>query len=203
MKLYIAPGACSISPHIALIETGLPFELVKVDFMRGKATSDGSNWFEVNPKGYVPALVLDSGAVLTEGAIMVQYIADLAPESGLAPKFGTLERLRLAELLHFIATEIHKGVGPLLSPLAGDEYKQAVRERVAGRFALLARQLGDKPWLMGDQFTVADGYAFYVLRFWQTYVKQTLSPELEAYWQRLVERPSVRAALAAEGLQPR
>lgn len=201
--LYYTPGACSLSPHIALREAGLPFQLAKVDLRNKKV--DGADWMKVNPKGYVPALVLPDGQVLTEGAIMVQYIADQVPEKGLAPRWGTMERVRLNELLHFIATELHKGTSPLYNVLAGDDYKKQLKDtRIAARWTTLAETLGDKPYLTGDHFTVADGYAFYVARSWIHAIKETLDrwPTLVAYYQRVAARPAVAAALEAEGLKP-
>src|SRR4051794_1055697 len=140
MKLYYAPSACSLSPHVALLEAGLPFELVRVDFMRGKKLPDGRDFAAISPKAYVPVLELDDGQVLTEGAVMVQYIADLAPKSNLAPPNGTFARVRLQETLHFIATELHKGMSPLFSKLPSDEYKQATIEKVRSRIALIATE---------------------------------------------------------------
>jgi glutathione S-transferase len=164
--LYYTPGACSLSPHIALREADMPFQLARVDLKSkklvgadGKAIPDGDDWLAINPKGYVPALRLPDGQVLTEGAVMVQYIADLRPTAHLAAPAGTMERYRLQEMLHFIATEIHKGMGPLYNALAGDDYKKQVRERVGRRFATLAESLKVHPFLMGERFTVADGYA--------------------------------------------
>lgn len=198
--LYYTPNTCSLSPHIALREAGVPFDLVKVD-LRNKKLADGGDWLAINPKGYVPALRRPDGEVLTEGAIMVQYIADLAPDKQLAPPAGTIERLRFAEWLHFIATELHKGMSPLYNPLAGDAYKQQLRdERLVARWTVLANGLGDKPWITGDQFTVADGYAMYVLRAWIHVQKQTLDrwPNLAAYYRRIADRPAVAAALEVE-----
>jgi glutathione S-transferase len=200
MKLYYAPGACSISPQIALREAGLPFELVRVDFMRGKSLPDGRAFTEVNPKGYVPALELPDGQILTEGAAMVQYIADLAPESRLAPPAGSFERVRLQEWLNFIATELHKASSVFFSRVPADEYKASVKERMAARLAFLEQSLGDKKYLFGDVFTIADGYALYALRVWRRIVKGELSPRLAAYEAAIVERPSVKASLEAEGL---
>jgi glutathione S-transferase len=199
--LYYAPGACSISPHIALREAGLPFALSRVD-LRGKKIADGSDWLAVNPKGYVPALRLPSGEVITEGAVIVRYIADQAPTKKLAPANGTLERVRVDEMLHFIATEIHKGMSPLFNAALPDEMRKATTERVSGRYAALEQQLGDKPYLFGD-FTIADGYAFYVLFAWQKWLKNDLAawPKLAAYYARLVARPSVAASLEAEGIK--
>ncbi|HEX4340837.1 MAG TPA: glutathione transferase GstA [Polyangiaceae bacterium] len=199
-KLFYAPNACSLSPHVALREAELPFELEKVDFMRGKRLASGADLMSVNPKGYVPAMLLDDGQLLTEGAVMVQYIADLAPAKKLAPPQGSFERVRLQEWLNFIATELHKGFSPLFSPVANEEYKTAVKEKLAHRFSLLATGLGDQPWLTGQTFTVADGYALYVMRTWVRVVKTELPGGLPAYLERIQERPSVQAALAAEGL---
>jgi glutathione S-transferase len=200
--LYYSPGACSISPHIALREAGLPFKLERVD-LRAKKFGD-ADFTAVNPKGYVPALQRPDGQLLTEGAVIVQYIADHKPEENLAPAAGTIERYRLQEWLNFIATELHKGASPLYSSIANAEYKAQLKERLAGRWAVLANALASKPYLMGDHFTIADGYAFYVLRAWQHAIKETLSswPVLVEYYARLVARPSIAAALQAEGIKP-
>lgn len=200
MKLYYSPGACSLASHIALREAGVPFELVRVDLARGKQTSDGSDFLAINPKGYVAALVLDDGALLTEGAVIAQYAADLRPEADLAPRPGTFERVRLQEWLNFIASELHKGFGPLLSPKASEEYKADAKNRLAGRLEFLARSLEGKQYLLGDRFSVADGYAYWVLRMWVTYFKAELGPTLAAYYARIGARPAVRDTLAAEGL---
>ena len=200
LKLYYAPGACSLSPHIALREAGLQFELDRVDFKQGKKTESGGHLTDANPKGYVPALVLDDGQVLTEGAVIVQYVADLAPDARLAPPLGTFERVRLQEWLNFIATELHKGLSPLYSPLASDEYKQAVKDRLALRLGFMEQSLASKSYLLGERFTVADGYAFYALRSWQNLTHGTLSGNLAAYFARIGARPAVQAALLAEGL---
>lgn len=201
LKLFYAPGACSLSPHIALRESGLPFELVRVDFMRGKALEGGGTLADVNPKNYVPALRLDDGNLLTEGVAIVQYIADLSPASNLAPPLGTFERVRMWELLNFIATELHKGMGPLYTKTIGDEYKQSVRDKLAARFAHLVDVLGDRPFLTGETFTIADGYALYAIRAAQR-LGLAIPPALLAYQLRVEARPSVRAALEAEGLRP-
>jgi glutathione S-transferase len=200
LKLYYAPYACSLSPHVALREAGLPFELVRVDFARGKTLPDGTPFASVNPKGYVPALVLDDGQVLTEGAVMVQYIADLKPESGLAPRQGSFERVRLQEWLNFIATELHKGLGPFFAASANEEYKKTVKDKVASRLGLVAKSLEGKPYLFGDTFTVADGYMLYVLRTWVRVTKDDVPDGLAAYLGRIQARPAVKAALEAEGL---
>ena len=206
--LYYSPGACSINPHIVLREAGIPFDLVKVD-LRAKTVSassasgeaEGSNFLDVNPKGYVPALRLESGDVLTENAVMVQYIADLKPESKLAPALGTMARVRLAEMLTFLGTELHKGIGPFYNPAANDEFKTAIKARLGVRWAYLSDALGDKTWLFGDDFTVADSYAFYVLRSWKHVVKADFAtPTLAAYYERLAARPTIAKALEVEGL---
>ena len=198
--LYYTPNTCSLSPHIALREAGLKFDLEKVD-LRGKKLSDGGDWLAINPKGYVPALRLPDGQILTEGAVMVQYIADQAPQQKLAPAAGTMERVRLQEWLHFIATELHKGMSPLYNPLAGDDYKKQLKEqRLVGRWTTLAEGIGDKQFLTGP-FTVADAYAFYCLRAWQHAQKENLDrwPTLKSYYQRIAMRAHVAAALKEEG----
>lgn len=199
MKLYFTPGACSLSPHIALIEAGLPFELVKVD-LRAKTTQHGDNYLAICPKGYIPALLLDNGQMLTEGAVIVQYIADQAPQAQLAPSPGTFERYRLQETLHFLATELHKGLSPLYNPKATPEFKDSIKERLALRLGVLAKDLEGRNFLRGDRFTVADAYAFYCLRSWQRLVESDLSkwPSLASYYQGLESRPSIVAALKAE-----
>jgi glutathione S-transferase len=200
LKLYYAPGACSLSPHIALRESGLEFTLDRVDFGEGRKTASGKGYFDVNPKGYVPALELPDGQLLTEGAVIVQYIADLKPESRLAPPAGSFARVRLQEQLNFIATELHKGLSPLFSTAANDAYKQATRERLAGRLGMLDKALSGGKWLGGEQFTVADGYAFYALRTYERLTGAALPGGLAAYRGRIADRPAVQAALAAEGL---
>ncbi len=188
-------------PHIALREAGLPFELVQVDLAKKELKSGGS-FLAVNPKGYVPAIVLEDGALLTEGAIIVQHIADQKPEKNLAPKSGTKERLKLKEWLHFIATELHKGFGPVNNPKINAEAKQFFRERLNSRFEFLTRSLEGKQYLLGDQFTVADGYAYYTLRNLRKLDAAAVddSKILKAYFDRVGARPAVREALQAEGL---
>jgi glutathione S-transferase len=202
LKLYYAPGACSISPHVALREAGLPFELVRVDFQAGRKLPDGRSFLDVNPKGYVPALGLDDGQVITEGVAIVQYVADLKPEAGLAPPPGTFERVRLQEWLNFIATELHKGISPLFSDKASDEYKAFIRQRVGSRLDFLAKSLEGKKYILGDRFSVADGYALYALRAWKRVGGGELPGGLASYYGRIVERPAVKAALEAENLTP-
>ena len=198
MKLYYSPSACSLSPHIALREAGLDFELVRVDLSTHKLP-DGRDFTQINPNGYVPGLELDNGTFLTEGTAIVQYIADLKPESGLAAKAGTLERYQLQEWLGFINSEIHKGFGPLFNPSTPDEYKTIARKNLATRLAYVAEHLAKNDFLTGKQFTVADGYLFTVLNWgpW-TGVDVTQWPSLVAFQGRVSSRPSVRAAQAAE-----
>ena len=206
LKLYYSPGACSLSPHIALREAGLPFDLVKVDLTAKKLSGDGDgagrDFFAINNKGYVPVLGLDSGEFITEGAVIVQYIADQTPERKLAPPAGTLARVRLNEWLNFIATELHKTFGPINNPKSNDEFKQVWKARLAARFDVLAKGLEGRPFLLGDSFTVADGYAYYVLRNLRKLDQVALerAPVLAAFFERIGARPAVRAALAAEGL---
>lgn len=202
IKLFFTPGACSLSPHIALREAGLPFELVQVD-LTTKKTEHGENFLAINPKGYVPALLTASGELITEGAIIVQYIADQRPEAGLAPENGSPERRRLQEWLHFIATELQKGLGPINNPKANDELRQALKERLFTRFNFLSQSLEGRDYLLGNRFTVADGYAFYVLRGLRRLEGQSAfeqRPVLKAYFERISARPAVKAVLEAEKL---
>lgn len=200
MKLYYSPGACSLSPHIVLREAGLPAEIVKVD-LKAKKTEEGDDYTRINPKGYVPALELDDGQVLTEGPAIVQYLADKAPASGLAPANGTMERYRLQEWLNFITSEIHKQFSPLFDPTASDEIKQRQRDKLAGRFDWLDQELKGKDYLMGRQFTVADAYLFTTLNWCQwTGIELAKWPVLADYVKRVAARPKVQEALRAEGL---
>jgi len=203
LKLYYSPGACSLSPHIALREAGLEFTLARVNLAEKKIV-DGGSFLDVNPKGYVPALALDNGELLTEGAVIVQYVADRSPERRLAPKPGTLERYRLQEWLNFIATELHKGFGPVNNPRSNPEVREFFRNRLNARFELLASRLAGKEYLLGDTFTVADGYAYYALRNLQKLdaAAPDASPVLRGYFERIGTRPAVRAVLEAEGLKP-
>lgn len=200
MKLYFSPGACSLSPHIVLREAGLNFDLEQVD-TKAKKTKAGDDFWAVNPKGYVPVLRLDNGETLTEGPAIVQYLADQRPESGLAPKPGSLERYRLAEWLNFITSELHKGFSPLFKPNTPDEYKAIARETLATRLGYLDKQLAGRQYLMGDRFTVADAYAFTVVN-WSNFLKVDLAPwpNVKAYMDRVRARPKVQEALKAEGL---
>ncbi len=200
MKLYYTPGACSLSPHIVLHEAGLHFEIEKVN-LGTKKTDTGVDYNTINLKGYVPALEMNNGQLLTEGVAIVQYIADLAPEKKLAPLAGTLERYRLQEWLNYIATEIHKGFSPLFNPKMPEDSKIAAKERLAKRIDFIAENIADKDFLLGKNFTVADAYLFTVLN-WSPSLDFDLSPWplLKTYLDRVVARPAVKAAMKAEGL---
>ena len=200
MKLYYAPGACSLSPHIVARELGIPFELKKVN-NKDKTIEGGGDYWKINARGYVPALELDDGQVLTEGPAIVQYLADRKPEAGLAPKAGSLERYRLQEWLNFLTAEIHKQFSPLFKPNTPDEYKKIAKENIATRFDWLEGQLAGKDYLMGKQFTVADAYLFVLLN-WTKFQSIDLAkwPNLAAFHQRVGARPKVQEALQAEGL---
>lgn len=200
MKLYYAPGACSLSPHIVAREAGLPVTLVKTD-IRAKTMEGGADYKTINPLGYVPALALDDGTLLTEGPAIVQYLADKAPERKLAPANGTLERYKLQSWLNFISSEIHKGFSPLFNPAMPDEAKKIARERLLTRFAHLEGHLAKNQYLMGSSFTAPDAYLFTVLR-WTVPLKVDLAayPSLQAYMRRIEARPAVQAAMKAEGL---
>lgn len=200
MKLYYSSGSCALSPHIVALEAGIPIETVKVDLKTKTVAKEGDYW-DVNPKGYVPALELDDGQVLTEGPAIVQYLADLKPASGLAPANGSFERVRLQEALNYITSEIHKTYSPLFKP----DVLPAVREdRLAylrRRYALIDRQLEGRKYLLGDRFSVADAYLYAVTR-WARGVKLNLAefPHVEAFQKRVGSRKAVLAALRAEGL---
>jgi glutathione S-transferase len=200
MKLYYGPGTCALSPHIVLSELGLPHEIMKVN-TKTKKMDDGGDYWQVNPKGYVPTLELDDGQRLTEGPAIVQYLADKVPAAKLAPANGTMERYRLQEWLNFITTEVHKQFSPMFNPATPEEVKEGQRTKLAGRFDWLNRQLEGKQYLMGDQFTVADAYLFTVLR-WSgpTGIDLAKWPLLAQYVARIAARPKVQAAMKAEGL---
>jgi glutathione S-transferase len=201
MRLYFAPGACSLSPHIVSRELGLPLELTKVS-TKDKTMEGGGDYRAVNPKGYVPALELDDGGVLTEGPAIVQYLADQKPDAGLAPKAGSLERYRLQEWLNFITSEIHKQFSPLFRPTTPEEYKKIAKENLATRFEWLDKQLAGKDHLMGKAFTVADAYLYTTLRWTKPLqIDMARWPNLVAYMERIGARPKVKDALKAEGLQ--
>jgi glutathione S-transferase len=200
MKLYYSPGACSLSPHIALLEAGLPYELVKVD-VRAKKLENGDDYLKVNPKGQVPALGLDSGEIVTEGPVIVQIIADRASAKNLAPARDSAERYKLLEWLNFITTELHKNFSPLFNPAIPDDVKKFFVDRIMGKFKYIESQLADRDYLMGKQFTVADGYLYTMMR-WADGHKLDLSalPNLMAYKARIAARPKVQEALTKEGL---
>lgn len=199
MKLYYAPGACSLSPHIVLREAGVDFELDRVDFATRK-TAGGADFSKINPKGYVPTLQLDNGEVLTEGAAIVQYIADQHPAANLAPKNGTLERVRLQEALNYIAAEVHKSFSPLFSPEYDEAAKKLQRNKLSQRLDYLEQQFGDgRDYVLGKAFSVADAYLFTVLG-WTGHVGLDLQkwPKLAAFHARVGARPKVQEALKAE-----
>jgi glutathione S-transferase len=200
MKLYFSPGACSLSPHIALAEAGLTADYVKVD-LKAKKTESGDDYLLVNPKGQVPVLSLDGGGVLTEGPAIVQYIADKAPNAKLAPAHGTNERYQLQEWLNMLTSDLHKSFSPLFNPVMPDEAKAIFREKISKTFGYIDSQLAGKDYLMGSQFTVADGYLFTLLR-WGIGMKFELAkhPNLHAFFERVGARPKVREAMLAEGL---
>jgi glutathione S-transferase len=196
MKLYYAPAACSLAPHIIIREAGLNVDLNKVEFGKERLTEDGRNYYDINPQGAVPALELDNGEVLTEAQVLLQYLAAQAPEKNLAPSEG-FARWRLLETLNFIATEPHKGISPLFRK-PDEAARKAITETVANRFTLLDRKLGDKDYLIG-QFSIADAYAFVTLN-WARRFEIPVTPKLQAYFERLRVRPAVQQALQEEGL---
>lgn len=200
MKLYFSPGACSLASHIALLEAGQEFALERVD-IRSHQTASGGDFLAINPKGYIPALEMKDGAMLTEGPAILQFAADLASDRQLAPANGTLERYRLVEWLNFLSTELHKSFTPLFRPNASEDAKDAARSNLNKRLAWTAAQLEGRDYLMGSQFTVADAYLFTILG-WAGFVQFDLSPwpVLAAYSQRVAARPAVQQALRAEGL---
>lgn len=202
MKLYFAPDTCSLSPHIVMQELGLTYDLVRVN-NRTKRTSEGGDFLVVNPKGYVAALQLDSGEVLTEGPALVQYLADLKPDAGLAPANGTLERTRLQECLNFITSEIHAGSSPLFNKVLPEAVRDIFKTRLFKRFDLIDARLAKQSYLMGDHFTVADAYLFTVLK-WMPSLAVDLSgwTNITEYMKRIATRPSVVAALEREAEIP-
>lgn len=200
MNLYYFSGACSLSPHIVALEAGVPVTLVKIN-SKTKKTESGADYLAVNSKGAVPALQLDDGRVLTEGPAIVQYLADLKPESGLAPRAGTFERYQLMEILNYITSEVHKSFSPLFNPASSAEMKETFGATLAKKFDWLSGFLGTKPFLLGNTFTVADAYLFTVLN-WTAHVKIDLGkwPILADYKARIAKRPKVIEAMKAEGL---
>jgi glutathione S-transferase len=198
MKLYYAPQACSMAPHIVLRELGLPFALMRVDNST-KQTASGEDFLAINPKGYVAALQLDNGEVLTEGPAILQYLADLRPEAGLAPANGTFERVRLQEWLNFISTEIHGGLGGLFSAQFPDEVKTLIKAKLFKRFGVLSETLAQQNYLLAGGFGVADAYLFTVLRWTGLFgIDLNEWPALARFQARIDARPAVKAALAAE-----
>lgn len=200
MKLYYATGTCSLSPHIVALEAGIALELEKVD-NKIKRTAGGQDYLKINPKGYVPALQLDNGEVLTEGPALLMYLADQKPQSGLAPAHGTLPRYRLLEMLGYINSELHKNYSPLFNPNTAPEEKQQRREALHKRYALLEPVLERQDWLLGEHFTGADAYLF-TITSWAKHVDLDLSEfkALTAFQQRVAARPAVQAAMEAQGL---
>ncbi|MEN3278722.1 MAG: glutathione S-transferase [Massilia sp.] len=199
MKLYFSPGACSLSPHIVLLEAGLAFTTERVD-LREKRTAGGEDFRAINPKGYVPALALDDGTLLTEGPAIVQYLADLAPAAGLLPAVGNVERYKVIGWLNYISTELHKNFSPLFNPAASEDMRAHARKMLSLRLDYVARQLQEREFL-GTRFSVADAYLFTVLG-WADRVQVSLAewPVLEAYRARIAQRPAVVQAMRAEGL---
>ena len=200
MKLYYSPGACSLSPHIVLRESGLHFQPVLASTKTHKL-ADGTDYYGINPKGYVPLLELDNGERLSEGPAIVQYIADQVPASGLAPAAGTMARYRLQEWLNFVTSELHKGFSPLFNPAQPEEAKALFRAKLGERFAWVDQQLEGKSYLLGEQFSVADGYLFTVAG-WGQHVGVDISglKNLAAFMARVAARPAVQEAMQAEGL---
>ena len=203
MKLYYSSGACSLSPHIVALEAGIALPLEKVDG-KAKRTEGGADFWQINPKGYVPALALDNGELLTEGPAIVQYLADQKPASGLAPANGTLARYRLQEMLGYINSELHKSYSPLFKPDTPEATREERKEYLRKRYALLDAVLAKQTWLLGEQFTAADAYLFTVTN-WARHVELDLSdfPAVQAFQARVAERPAVQAAMDAEGLARR
>lgn len=200
MKLYFSPGACSLSPHIVAEEVGLACEYILAS-TKSHQLPDGTDFYTINPLGYVPFLVLDDGQTLQEGPVIVQYLADQVPDKNLLPAVGTMERYRVLEWLNFIGTELHKSFGPLFKPSTPEAYKPSLRQALRGRFEWVEQQLAGKDYLMGSQFTVADAYLFTVSG-WGKLVGLDLSglPNLQSYLARVGARPAVQTALRAEGL---
>lgn len=199
MKLFYSPGACSLAPHIVLREAGFNFTLEKVDLRAGKYS--GGEYAKVNPKGYVPAIQLDNGEVLTEGAAIVQYLGDKKPESGLLPAVGSMERFRCIEWLTYISSELHKGFGPLWNPASSDDEKARATEALGKRIAYVNEKLQGRDYLLGAKLSVADAYLFTVLG-WTAYKQISLDPwpNVKAFQERMAKRPKVQEAMKAEGL---
>lgn len=199
MKLYFSPGACSLAPHILLENLEIKFDKVQVNLRQH--TYEGGDYYQVNPKGSVPAIGLDNGEVLTENAVILQYLSDQKPQAGMLPKTGTLERYRALEIINFITTELHKAFSPLFRADTPEEYKKITLEKLAKGFEFMAKSLGSKSFLMGDHFTAPDAYLFVMLR-WATKLKVDLSkwPVLTQYYERVGQLPATARSLQAEGL---
>ncbi len=200
MKLYFSPGSCSLSPHIVLREAGLKFDLEQVNNQE-KKTKSGVDYWSVNGKGQVPVLELDNGESLTEGAVIVQYLADQKPDAGLVPPAGTMQRVRVQEWLNFVASELHKVYAPIFRPTTPDAYKALSKENLGKRLEWVNKQLAGKQYLMGDKFTVADAYLFTVLR-WSQRIQLDLAPwpNVTAFMDRVAARPKVQETMKSEGL---
>jgi glutathione S-transferase len=200
MRLYFSPGACSMAPHIVLRTAGFTFELEMVDLAK-KETASGEDYNKINPKGSVPAIQLDDGQILTEAAVILQYLADQKPESGLVPRPGTMERYRLMEWMNFVTSEVHKQFGPLFNPKVTGEWKENQLNLLSSRFDYLTKSLEGKQFLMGDKFSVADAYLFTVLN-WSNFLKVDLEkwPTLKDYMGRVAGRPEVKETMQVEGL---
>jgi glutathione S-transferase len=200
MKLYYSPGACSMAPHIVARETGQDISMVKVD-IPNKKTEDGGDYWKINPKGYVPALMLDDGQVLTEAGVICQYLADRVPESGLMAPAGTLERYHQQEALNFAATEVHKQIGALFNPALSADMQKVQRDVIGRRLNALEKLLENKQYIMGDKFSAADAYLFTVLNWTGLHKIDTAPwPNIQAYQARIAARPRVQETLKAEGI---
>jgi glutathione S-transferase len=199
MKLYYAPGACSQAPHILLHEIGLNHDAARVNFP-SKVLDDGTSYLQINPKGAVPALELDNGEVLTENAVILQYLGDRAGGSDILPSVGEFRRYRVLEWVNYITTELHKGFGPLFKPNAGEETRQFARDLVAERLNYVDGQLGDGPFLMGETLTIGDPYLFVITNWGEKFLGLDNWPHLKAFRERMLQRPSVRNVLRFEGL---
>jgi glutathione S-transferase len=199
MKLYYAPGACSQAPHILLHEIGLDHDAVRVD-LKAKTLEDGSNYLDINPKGAVPALQLDSGEVLTENAVILQYIGDRTAWPEVFPPLGNFRRYRVLELVNFITTELHKRFSFLFNPAASDEVKQFVKVDLAKKLSWIDQRLGEGPFLMGEDLTLPDPYLFVITRWTDKMIGLDQWPNLRAFYERMLKRESVRNVLRFEGL---
>jgi glutathione S-transferase len=198
MKLYYSPGTCALSPHIVSREAGIPLELIRVDTKTHK-TESGADFYQINPHGYVPVLVLDNGEILTEGPVIVQYLAEMKPESGLIPKGE--QRYRVLEWLNFVTAELHKQFSHLFSPKTPADYKEVIKEALAKKFAFVDSKLAGKSYLTGETFTVADAYLFVVTNWTRFHnIDITQWPNLKAFMDRVKARPMVQEAMRAEGL---